>query len=83
MRVTVCQLQVDADGREAEWQQLQNHLSAEKSDFLLLPEMPFAPWLASSPDFNPADWQQAVEAHENWIDRCLTSAPMGQIELIA
>jgi len=69
MRVTVCQLQVDADGREAEWRQLQDHLSAKKSDFLLLPEMPFAPWLASSPDFDPADWQQAVASHEEWIGR--------------
>lgn len=69
MRATVCQLQTNPEHREAEWAELARHLDESKSEFLLLPEMPFDTWLAASPEFDPGRWQAAVAAHEGWIAR--------------
>jgi N-carbamoylputrescine amidase len=37
--------------------------------------MPFYPWIAASDDVNEGVWQEAVDAHEHWIDRFDELAP--------
>jgi N-carbamoylputrescine amidase len=67
MKVTVTQL--DASQLPGEWPALREHVSVERPDLVLLPEMCFAPWFCTSPAFNETVWQAAVTAHENWLAR--------------
>ena len=41
MKVTVCQFHDDPKAFEIDWQMLVAHVRIERSDFVLLPEMPF------------------------------------------
>jgi N-carbamoylputrescine amidase len=69
MLVTV----VDLDGRpaalEAAWPELARHVREQGSRLLLLPEMPFSPWLAATGQPDPARWAEAVASHDAWIVR--------------
>jgi N-carbamoylputrescine amidase len=48
---------------------LVEHVKREKSDLVLLPEMPFYPWVGYTDQVDPAQWQAAVDAHEEWLSR--------------
>jgi predicted amidohydrolase len=41
----------------------------------LLPEMPFAPWFALTPEYDAAAWRRAVQSHERWLGRVGELAP--------
>ena len=75
MKVTVCELRNDADGLEQDWQALVAHVKSEKSDLVLLPEMPFHPWVAGTNKVDPGIWQQAVIAHDQWVQRFSELSP--------
>lgn len=75
MKVTVCELRNDRDGLEQDWRSLVGHVKSEKSDLVLLPEMPFYKWVAGTPKVDPGIWQQAVIAHDRWIARLSDLAP--------
>lgn len=67
MRVTVTQ--IDPCRLESQWDALQSHLKRAASEMVLLPEMCFAPWFCTRPQRDDARWQNAVEAHEQWLRR--------------
>lgn len=69
MRVTVCELRNDTEGREADWVDLCAHAKDSESELVLLPEMPFHRWLAASPTADGQEWAGAVEAHDAWLER--------------
>lgn len=69
MKATICQLHNDADALAEDWNALVAHVRAKGSHLVVLPEMPFYPWVAAGPDADPAVWAAAVEAHARWIDR--------------
>jgi N-carbamoylputrescine amidase len=48
---------------------LVDHVTKEKSEFVLLPEMPFSTWLAQDGDVDPARWQASVDEHDRWMPR--------------
>jgi predicted amidohydrolase len=75
MKVTVCELNDDPDDFAHEWEQLAAHVKTQSSQLVLLPEMPFCPWFALTPDFEPDVWQAAVTAHEAWQERFSELAP--------
>jgi N-carbamoylputrescine amidase len=75
MKATVCEFSNDPDRLKKDWDGLVAHVRAEKSGFVLLPEMPFHPWLARSPKADPAKWAEAVRAHERWLERLEELAP--------
>ena len=58
-----------------DWEQLVVHIRSEKSQVVLLPEMPFSPWFATTPHFDFAAWQAAVQTHEQWLQRLPELAP--------
>ena len=64
MKVTVCQFNPAEDTLDQALEKLSEHLVKHGSDFLLLPEICFAPWLAAYPLPNPQAWQDAVPKHE-------------------
>lgn len=69
IRVTVCELNTEADLFEADWECLVAHTRAEHSELVLLPEMPFAPWFAWTRDVDSDVWEAVVEAHAHWLTR--------------
>lgn len=75
MRVTVCELRDEAAGFAQDWAALAAHARAERSDLVLLPEMPFAPWFALTRTFEAAVWDAAVAAHAHWLTRLPELAP--------
>ena len=69
MNVTVCELPNTWTINDNYWNRLTRHLDTEKSDLLLLPEMPFFEWITRSGDVNPDLWHKAVKAHDEWMSR--------------
>lgn len=69
MRITVCQLPDRSADFESAWSALVEHASAQRSDILVLPEMPFYPWPCDQPAFIPHEWQSSLSAHRVWTRR--------------
>jgi N-carbamoylputrescine amidase len=69
MKVTVCQIDNRPEKLERSWQALVDHAATMGSDLVLLPEMPFADWLAAEETVDGARWQKAVHEHEQWLAR--------------
>ena len=62
----------DLDGETPlapQWGRLRALADRHRPDLLVLPEMPFAPWLAAAPSPDAAAWDDAVASHASWIDR--------------
>jgi N-carbamoylputrescine amidase len=68
-KVTVVQLPDPTPELEAAFAALIEHLHAERSDLVLLPEMPFYPWVGHTDQVDPNEWQTAVDAHDEWLSR--------------
>ena len=69
MRITVCEMPDDPGDFEGAWKRLAAHVGRQGSDLVLLPEMPFYYWFASSPKFDSGKWGEAVGAHRSWKKR--------------
>jgi N-carbamoylputrescine amidase len=75
MRVTVCELPNKPAALELAWNKLCEHVRAQNSEFVLLPEMPFHRWLAHTQNANAEEWAVSVQVHRDWIDRLQDLAP--------
>ncbi|MGD8367444.1 MAG: carbon-nitrogen hydrolase family protein [Desulfobacterales bacterium] len=75
MKTTVCELKNGADNLEAEWERLVDHVRAEESELVVLPEMPFFPWVAHTRVFDAAIWNASVDTHERWMSRLAALSP--------
>jgi N-carbamoylputrescine amidase len=69
MIVTICELHDRDELLAQDWRDLMRHVRNEKSDLVLLPEMPFYSQLVLSPRFDQRMWDKAVEAHATWEKR--------------
>ena len=75
MRVTVCELADERNALGRDWERLVAHVKAQRSELVLLPEMPFCPWFAGTPVFDDSVWQSAVASHDAWQPRLKELAP--------
>jgi len=75
MRVTVCELGDEPNALARDWDGLVTHVKAERSELVLLPEMPFCSWFATTRRFDESVWQSAVASHDAWQTRLLELAP--------
>jgi N-carbamoylputrescine amidase len=75
MKVTVCELNDEPEAFQRDWAALTAHVRQRGSELVLLPELPFTPWFARSPVFNPERWEAAVGDHERWLLRLPELAP--------
>ncbi len=75
MKVTVCELPEAAAPFAQAWEELVAHARAAASELVLLPEMPFHPWLMIGREADPASWAEAVAAHDRWLERAGELAP--------
>lgn len=69
MKITVCQLHNGREAFAADWKHLVEHVRAERSELVLLPEMPFYPWFPTPREFVARTWRDAVAAHDAWERR--------------
>lgn len=69
MKVTVCELGNGSDTLDQEWRKLAAHVQAEGSDLVVLPEMPFYPWVAWTDRVDARIWQASVEMHDRQLSR--------------
>jgi N-carbamoylputrescine amidase len=69
MRVTVCELRNEPENLNQDWHKLIDHIKSEGSEFVLLPEMPFYPWIVRTNQIDVDRWRASVEAHDHWISR--------------
>lgn len=67
MKVTVCQLADNKVQFKKDWQELRCYLENNKTDLLLLPEMPFYKWLAANKKVSLKSKLQSVKAHSAWL----------------
>lgn len=79
MKVTICQLNDDPAVFERDWAALVEHARSEKSQLVLLPEMPFYTWFPRSRPYQPETWQAAIAAHDRWQARLSELAPAAVI----
>ena len=75
MKITVCELRNEMDILEEEWQKLANHVKSKGSDLVLLPEMPFYPWVAQTNQVDAKVWQASVKMHDRWMSRLTELTP--------
>lgn len=75
MRLTVCEFPAQASAREGAWERIVAHVRAAGSELVLLPEMPFADWLAVEREGEAGAWRAAVAQHERWLARLGELAP--------
>lgn len=62
LKVTVCELDCGLG-----YKQYIDQIEKEKSDLIVLPEMPAYFWFPSLPQFNKTIWQEALKAHDEFI----------------
>jgi predicted amidohydrolase len=75
MRVTVCEMPDDRKDFETAWEELTAYVRKQQSDLVLLPELPFYPWIATTPQFDAQVWQMAQKAHEVMMQRLRELSP--------
>ena len=75
MKVTVCELPNEPTALAKSWDRLVEHVRAQKSELVLLPEMPFYRWLPHSKSVDPTEWEAAVASHSDWITKLSALAP--------
>jgi N-carbamoylputrescine amidase len=69
MKVTVCQLRRGGAPSDEEWNALVNHARQERSDLVVLPEMPFSSGFTGGARYRQEAWDAAVDAHDAWESR--------------
>jgi N-carbamoylputrescine amidase len=69
MKVTVCELPDTWTQDDTLWNELKKHLASAGSDLLVVPEMPFYPWITRSDQVDLSQWDRAVQAHDSWCRR--------------
>jgi predicted amidohydrolase len=69
MKITVCQLHNEREAFAVDWDRLVAHVKAQRSELVLLPEMPFFPWFPTPQEFDAGVWRAAVAAHDAWEKR--------------
>jgi predicted amidohydrolase len=69
VKTTVCQLPDSTAHFESAWIALIEHTFAQRSDILVLPEMPFYPWSCDQRRFDLDSWRSSLSAHRAWARR--------------
>jgi N-carbamoylputrescine amidase len=56
-------------------EEIEQHVSETNPDMLVLPEMPFAPWVFHADTYNEETWQHTVENHAHWLSQLSNAIP--------
>ncbi|MDJ0837497.1 MAG: carbon-nitrogen hydrolase family protein [Acidobacteriota bacterium] len=69
IKLTICQFPEGPEHLPETWHALTQHVTSMGSDLVLLPEMPFSPWLSADESVDGARWMEAVETHRQWLSK--------------
>lgn len=69
MNLTACELPHDPEPLAEAWADLTDHCRSNRSDVVLLPEMPFTVWLAATKEVDAVRWDESVAVHDAWLER--------------
>lgn len=69
MKVCTADFPDETGAYEAAIDAIARHVDDHKPDLMVLPEMPFTPWVFHTDDFDQAVWDNAVNSHAKWLDR--------------
>jgi len=69
MKITVCELPNDPAPLAESWDALVDHATAMRPDVVLLPELPFHPWVGWTKVVDPAEWIRAERSHDEYLKR--------------
>ncbi|GHO46712.1 carbon-nitrogen hydrolase family protein [Ktedonospora formicarum] len=75
MKVTVCELPNNRENFSFAWKELIAHVREQRSDLVLLPELPFSAWFARIPEFDALRWQSAQNEHDVMMNQLSELAP--------
>ena len=75
MRLTVCELPDDREAFTLTWVALRDHVRANRSEMVLLPEMPAHPWFAHKPGFEDEVWREALRDHDALLEGLAELSP--------
>jgi predicted amidohydrolase len=64
MKITVCDFPDEADRKTAAWAALVDYTASVAPDLVILPEVPFCPWIFTGESVDPALWQDALNRHD-------------------
>ena len=84
MRIAFCELPDGMIPQDASWARLAERVDAEAPDLLVMNELPFGPWFATTPEVDAGRAAASVELHEKGlvalgelgVPAVLTSAPV-------
>jgi N-carbamoylputrescine amidase len=65
VKFSVCQLPDDLCTTDLDWKRLERRIIRDRSDIMLLNEMPFGPWLARESTFDDSLATASIHAHES------------------
>ena len=68
-RITIANWDSCPEKFDQQAETLAAHVLAAKSEMVLLPEMPFTPWLPQSRDFDSKIWHDSVEQHLECLEK--------------
>jgi N-carbamoylputrescine amidase len=75
MKLTVCEFSDDPSALLKDWKALISYVYIERSDLVLLPEMPACPWFAANVQFDEKRWQYALQDHDQFMRELTSLAP--------
>jgi N-carbamoylputrescine amidase len=86
VRVLLHDLDGDGGDLDAQWEMLTAVVAIQAPELVVLPEMPFSPWLPATSEVDADAWREAVELHERWMRRLgelraevvVTTRPVGR-----
>lgn len=75
MKLTVCELSDNPDDFQKDWKALAEHVRQQRSDLVLLPEVPACPWFATTANFNKNVWRRAIMMNKQCLNMLDDLAP--------
>jgi len=75
MKLTICEFSDDPSALSQDWKAMAPYVYNQRSDLVLLPEMPASPWFAADAHFDAKFWQYALEDHDQLVRELTSLAP--------
>lgn len=75
MKLTFCEFSDDPSALGQDWKAMAPYVYSERSDLVLMPEMPASLWFAGDAHFDAKFWQFALDDHDQLVRELTSLAP--------
>ncbi|GCE07266.1 carbon-nitrogen hydrolase family protein [Dictyobacter aurantiacus] len=75
MKVTVCEFPDERKAFAQVWEEFVVYVREQRSELVLLPELPFSAWFARTPSFDEQVWQRAQREHDEGMGALSALSP--------